>query len=89
MPSATSTAPDVFVPIVMSSPDMVRSPPTTKSPSNLVLPASTNNAYASLNVWLVPAEGALSIYNVAAAVVVTDELLAANVGPSNRSAIIS
>ena len=39
VPSATSICPEVFVPITKSSPDIVRSPPTTTSPLNVALPA--------------------------------------------------
>ena len=39
VPSATSMCPAVFVPITKSSPDMVRSPPTTTSPLNVAFPA--------------------------------------------------
>ena len=38
-------------------------------------------------VWLVPAVAAALIYSVAALVVVTDELVAANVGASNLACV--
>ena len=41
LPSATRTCPDVFVPIVRSSPDIVRSPATVTLPANAAVELAT------------------------------------------------